>query len=87
MELQGVITKVQQPTEWVSRMVANVKKDSDLKICSDLLHLNKALKRELHPLSVIDDVLPEISGVRVFSKFDLRSSYWHCTHDEESSLL
>ena len=31
MELQGVITKVQQPTEWISRMVANVKKNGDLR--------------------------------------------------------
>ena len=71
MELQGVITKVQQPTEWVSRMAANVKKDGDLRICIDPLHLNKALKHELHPLPVIDDVLTEISGASVFSKFDL----------------
>ena len=47
MELQGVITKVQQPTEWVLRMVANVKKNGNLRICIDPLHLNKALKHEL----------------------------------------
>ena len=41
-------------------MVANVKKDGDLRIYIDPLHLNKALKRELHPLPVIDDVLPDL---------------------------
>ena len=61
-----------------------MKKNSDLRICIDLLHLNKALKRELHPLPVIDDVLTEITGSHVFSKFDLRSN---CMHDEESRLL
>ena len=82
-----MITKVQQPTEWVSRMVANVKKNGDLRICIDPLHLNKVLNREPHLLPVIDDVLPEITGAHVFSKFDLHSGYWHCTLDEESSLL
>ena len=76
-----MITKIQQPTKWVPRMVANVKKVGDIRICIDPLHLNKALKRELHPLPVINYVLPEISGARVFSRVDLRSGYWHCMLD------
>ena len=57
------------------------KKNGDLRICIDPLYLNKALKHELHPFSDIDDVLPEISGLHVFSKFDSCSGYWHCTLD------
>ena len=63
-------------------MVANVKKNGDLRICIDPLHFNKALKREL-----IDDVLSEISGAFVFSKFDSHNGYLHCTLDNKSSLL
>ena len=87
MESQGVIAKVHKPTEWVSRMVANVKRNGDLRICIDPLHLNEALMREMHPLPVIDDILPDISGASVFSKFDLRNGYWHCQLDEHSSML
>ena len=87
MEKAKIIEKVDQPTDWVSRMVTAVKKTGDLRICIDPQALNKALKRELHPLPIIDDILPELSKAKVFSSFDLKNGYWHCTLDEESSLL
>ena len=49
--------------------------------------LNLALKRELHPLPIMDDILPELSNAKVFSKFDLTNGYWRCILDEESSYL
>jgi hypothetical protein len=41
-----VITKMDEPTEWVSSLVIVVKKNGDLRICLDLRDLNKAIKRE-----------------------------------------
>ena len=38
-------------------------------------------------LSVLDDVLPKLSGARVFSICDLRQGYHHIELDEESSYL
>ena len=35
----------------------------------------------------MDDVLPELSRAKVFSRFDLRNGYWQCILDEESSKL
>ena len=35
----------------------------------------------------MDNILPELSNAKVFSKFDLRNGYWHCILDEESSYL
>ena len=87
MEVQGVIEKVEQPTEWVSRMVTSVKSNGDIRICIDPQALNKALQREMHPLLTIEEVLPELAKARVFSKFDLRSGYWHCILDKKSSDL
>ena len=87
MTEMNVITKVDEPTDWVSRMVASIKKNGDIRIRIDPQALNAALKRELHPLPVIDDILPELSKARIFSKFDLRNGYWQCELDSESSLL
>ena len=87
LEQSSVIQKVDKPTEWVSRMAIGEKKPGDIRICIDPQILNLALKRELHPLPIMDDILPELSNAKVFSKFDLRNGYWHCVLDEESSYL
>ena len=68
-------------------MTFTLNKNNDLKICQDPHALNKALKREVYPQPVIDDVLPELGNAKVFTKVDLQSGYWHCTLDEESSSM
>ena len=87
MEKQKIIAKVEEPTDWVSRLVVAIKKSGDLRICIDPRELNKAVKRELYPLPVIDDVLPDLTNAKVFSSFDLKNGYWHCVLDNESSAL
>ena len=59
----------------------------DLRICLDPQQLNKALKRERYPLPVINDVLPDLSKPKVFTKADARNGYWHVVLDEKSSKL
>ena len=83
----GVIAPVDQPTRWVSQMVASSKKSGAMRICIDPRPLNKALKREHYPLPTMDDILPALADDKVFSKVDLRNGYWHVVLDEESSLL
>ena len=83
----GVITLVDRPTPWVSSVVAATKKSGPLRICIDPRPLNAALKREHYQLPILDDILPELGQAKVFSTVDLRSGYWHCVLDEESSLL
>ena len=82
LEQSSVIQKVDKPTEWVSRMAISEKKSGDIRVCIDPQILNLALKRELHPLPIMDDILPELSNAKVFSKFDMRNGYWHCVLDE-----
>ena len=81
------IREVDEPTDWVSQMTITLKKNNDIMICLHPQALNKALKREVYPLPVIDDVLPGLGNAKVFTKVDLQSSYWHCTLDEESSNM
>ena len=36
---------------------------------------------------MIEDVLPELSKARIFTKVDARNGYWHVVLDEESAKL
>ena len=85
---QGVLAKVDRPTNWASRLVVTEKKEgNNLRFCIDPRPLNKALERKIHRLPIIENILPELSKAKVFSKFDLKSGYLHCELNEESSLL
>ena len=83
----GVLVLVDEPTDWVNQMAIETKKDGSLRICIDPRHLNLSLKREHYHLPVLDDILPDLAKAKVFCKVDLSHGYWHCTSDEESSLL
>ena len=83
----GVLAPVDEPTDWVNQMAIATKRDGSLGICIDPRHLNRSLKREHYQLPVLDDILPDLANAKVFSKVDLSHGYWHCTLDEESSLL
>ena len=49
MEDMGVIEKVVQPTEWCFPVVVISKKDGKVRICGDVIQLNKAVLWENHP--------------------------------------
>ena len=38
-------------------------------------------------MAILDEILPEVAKAKVFSTVDLRSKYWHCPLDLESSML
>ena len=87
MEQQEVISKVTQPTDWCSGMVVVPKTDGRVRICVDLAHLNKAVKREIHPMSSVDESLTKLEKASVFSKLDANSGFWQLPLDEESKVL
>ena len=83
----GVLTLVDELTDWVNQMAIATKKDGSLWICIDPRSLNLALKREHYHLPVLKDILPDLAKAKFFSKVDLSRGYWHCVLEEESSLL
>ncbi|CAB4034384.1 Retrovirus-related Pol poly from transposon [Paramuricea clavata] len=82
-----VIERVDYPTDWVSAIFVAPKPNGNIRLCLDPRPLNKALKRCHHPIPTIDDVLPELSNAKVFTKVDCSNVYWQVELDEESSLL
>ena len=87
MEGKGVITRVESPTEWVNRLSIQLKKSGDLRLCLDPRPLNECLMREVYHTPGFDEIIPELSQARCFSKFDLADGFWHCVLDEESRAL
>ena len=86
MEVNHQIIKVEEPTESVSSMVVALKKDK-VRICIDPRDLNKAIKREHHPMKTVEEVVSTISGAKLFSVLDAKSGFLHIKLDYESSLL
>ena len=75
LEKMNVITKVTEPTEWVSSLVTVQKSSGKIRVCIDPQHLNRALQRGHYPLPVIEDVLPMLNNVKVFTKADCKEGF------------
>jgi hypothetical protein len=56
-------------------MVMVLKKEGTWRMCPDFHTLNKLTIKDKIPITVIDDLLDELSGAHYFTKLDLRSSY------------
>ena len=83
----GIIGKVSEPTYCVSSIVIVGKPNGDVRICLDPKRLNDAIIREHHYTQKLEDVLPQLSNAKVFSKLDTRSGYSNVVLDEESKTL
>ena len=87
MEKEGVIKKVNEPTEWVNSLLVETKPDGKMRICLDPSDLNRAFKREHYPVPVLEDLIPELAGSDTFTKLDAKDGYWHVKLNEKSSFL
>lgn len=83
----GVITPIQEPTEWVSAMVAAKKRDGSIRLCIDPVNLNKALLRPRHPLKTVEEVIADMPDAKMFSILDAKCGFWQVPLSKESSRL
>ena len=83
----GIITKVEQPTQWVSPIVVVKKPNGDFRICVDPVDLNKAVKREHYPLRTVEEVAATLAEARVFSTLDATSGFYQIRLAEKSTWL
>ena len=74
---QGIIAKVDRPTDWVNSCVCVTKPNVKLRLCLDPKDLNKAIKRPHHYTPTLDDVLPKLNGAQFVTILDARSGYWN----------
>jgi len=82
---RGVLTKVDEPTEWVHGMRLVRKANGKLRLCVDLRPLNKYVERPHHPLKAPRDVISSIPPTaKWFSTFDAASGYFQVPLAKES---
>ena len=87
MESLGVISRVEEPTEWCSGMVVVPKKAGTVRICVDFCALNESVLKEVHPLPTVDETLAHLNGATVFSKLDANSVFWQIPLSDNSKHL
>ena len=66
MEKKGHLTKVHEPTDWLSSAVYVKKGNGKLRVCLDPRELNKNVKFPKLRLPTIDDVTSRLGKVQVF---------------------
>ena len=87
MEANGIIVKVDEPTDWVHSAHPVPKGDGTYRIVLDPRHLNKAIRREHFQMPTLQDVTSQLANQKLFSVFDVKSSFWQIELDHQSSLL
>ena len=88
MASTGIIEAVSDPTDWVSTMIATVKKGkNEIRLCINSKELNTAIKRPHHPMKTVEDVAAKVGTATLFSVLDAKNSFWQIPLDKESSNL
>ena len=87
LEAQGVVSRVTDPTPWVSACLTVPKSNGRLRVCLDPKPLNRALRLSHYHMPTLDDVLSELAHAKVFSIADVRNGFWHVVFDAVSRLL
>ena len=72
---------------WLNSLVTVEKPNGSIRICLDPKDLNGAIKRPHYPNKTLDDILPDLTDAKIFSRFDARSGYWSIDLTEKSSFL
>lgn len=70
----------------MNSLVSVEKPNGSLRICLDLKDLNDAIKRPHYPNKALEDILPDLTDAKVFSKFNARSGYWAIILSHRASL-
>ncbi|KAJ8355042.1 hypothetical protein SKAU_G00226090 [Synaphobranchus kaupii] len=85
MEKMGVITKIEEPTDWCARMVVVPKKAGNVRICVDFTRMNESVCREKFILPSVEHTLGMLAGATVFSKLDANMGFWQVPLTKESA--
>ena len=83
---RGIIIKVEEPTPWISNMVA-IMKPNKLRLCIDPRDLNRAIKRPKYQMPTLEEILPTLSKAKIFTVLDAKEGFYQVKLDDNSSYL
>ncbi|GFU55364.1 transposon Ty3-I Gag-Pol polyprotein [Nephila pilipes] len=75
LEKGGIISKVNQLTDWVQSLVIVENPNGNLRLCLDPRDLNKVIKREHYQIPCTDDIISRLEGKKIFSVEDLKDGF------------
>ena len=74
IEQAGHISKVTEPTDWVSSLVVVVKGEK-IRLCIDPKDINRAIRWEHYAIPTVEEVVASIPRAKVFSVLDAKSGF------------
>ena len=83
----GIITPVEEATDWCAPMVPVQKPSGAIRICVDYKRLNSAVKRPNCMLPNLEDIAPKMAGATIFSTIDAESGFFQVPLAEKSMKL
>ena len=83
----GVITIVDNPTEWCTGMAVVPKPNNNICICVDLTELNANVCRERHIMPSVQQILAQIGESTIFSKLHTNAGFWQIKLSKQSAFL
>ena len=75
----GIISPVSASsnTDWTSNLTIANKPGGGVRVCSDFRALNLKTQQDNYPLPMLKNFTDKIFGSKIFSKLDLKSSFWN----------
>ena len=87
MVKQGIISKVEEPTDWISSFVIAPKKNGDIRICLAPQDFYRAIKRQHYKLPTREEIVANFTEAKVFSKLDASQGFYQIKLSEECSYF
>ena len=85
---EGIITKVDVPTEWCAPAFFVKKPSGGLRLVTDFTGLNRCVKRPVHPFPAPQDIVSGLSPTsKIFAKLDALSGYFQVPLTTSASFL
>ena len=87
---KGVLRKLEEGeiTKWLSGASFVVKPSGGMRLVTDLVHLNRAVKRPTHPFAPVNDILSSLdSKAKFFVTLDCVGGYWQIALSKLSQKL
>lgn len=80
----GIIEPVNEPQEWLNKLVIVEKEDGTLRLCPDPSDLNEAIIKDYCEIPTIEDLFSKVKDSKFYTVLDLKVSFWHVELTEES---